>query len=290
VTAAFKLSVTGGGFTIPGGQTTTDDATRSGSYQLLKKGGGTLVLDKPNTHSGGTVLEAGTIIVKNASALGTGQVRIKAGATLVIDPAAGEAVAESIVIEEGGFVDLGTGRIRIVAGMTATALADALAKGRGDGFWTTLAGIGSSAVSAAVGIGMLRTIGWLDNSDGSFTTGFAAQGDTNMDGAIDILDAAKLITSPKYDVELNASWIDGDFNYDGSLDILDLTDFLGSNLFDQGSYLVSASFPAATSTNEPIVATAESTTALAIDAAFAALASDSTATPAKRTNAFASFR
>jgi autotransporter-associated beta strand protein len=276
--------------TVPTGQTVTDATTRTGTYQLVKQGGGTLILDNANAHSGGTVVEAGTIIVKDASALGTGEVRIKAGATLVIDPAAGEAVAGSLVIEEGGFVDLGTGRIRIVAGMTATALVDALLSGKGDGSWTTSAGIGSSAVSAAVGMGTLRTIGWLDNGDGSFTAGFAAQGDTTMDGAVDILDASNFVTSAKYDTGLYTSWVDGDFNHDGVLDILDATDFFNSALFDQGIYLVSASAPAAMSAMEPVAATAGSTTASAIDSAFAALASDTTATPPKRKNPFASFR
>jgi probable HAF family extracellular repeat protein/autotransporter-associated beta strand protein len=275
--------------TVPTGQTVTDATTHTGSYQLVKQGGGTLILDQANSHSGGTVIEAGTIVVKDASALGTGQVRIKAGATLVIDPVAGEAAAGSLVIEEGGFVDLGTGRIRIVAGMTSTALVDALLKGKGDGSWTTSAGIGSSAVSAAAGMGTLRTIGWLDNGDGSFTAGFAAQGDTNMDGAVDILDASNFMTSAKYDGGIYASWIEGDFNYDGSLDILDATDFFNSALFDQGTYLVSASAPAAMSATEPVaVAAAEQPSA--IDSAFAALAFDTTATPPKRKNPFASFR
>ncbi len=288
-TAAFTLSITGSGITVPAGQTVTDATTRTGTYQLVKQGGGTLILDKANTHSGGTVIEAGTIVVKDASALGTGEVRVKAGATLVIDPAAGEAVAGSLVIEEGGFVDLGSGRIRIVAGMNATAMVDALLRGKGDGSWTTSAGIGSSAVSAAVGMGTLRTIGWLDNGDGSFTAGFAAQGDTNMDGAVDILDASNFLTSAKYDGGLYASWVDGDFNHDGVLDILDATDFFNSALFDQGIYLVSASAPAAMSATEPVaVAAAEQPSA--IDSAFAALAFDTTATPPKRKNPFASFR
>jgi autotransporter-associated beta strand protein len=290
VSTTYTLTIVPSGIVVDAGATVTDTAVRVGDYRLVKQGGGTLILDKANTHSGGTVIEAGTIVVKDASALGTGEVRIKAGATLVIDPAAGEAVAGSLVIEEGGFVDLGTGRIRIVAGMTATVLVDALLSGKGDGSWTTSAGIGSSAVSAAVGMGTLRTIGWLDNGDGSFTAGFAAQGDTTMDGAVDILDASNFVTSAKYDTGLYTSWVDGDFNHDGVLDILDATDFFNSALFDQGIYLVSASAPAAMSAMEPVAATAGSTTASAIDSAFAALASDTTATPPKRKNPFASFR
>jgi hypothetical protein len=139
-------------------------------------------------------------------------------------------------------------------------------------------------------MGTLRTIGWLDNGDGSFTAGFAAQGDTTMDGAVDILDASNFVTSAKYDTGLYTSWVDGDFNHDGVLDILDATDFFNSALFDQGIYLVSASAPAAMSAMEPVAATAGSTMASAIDSAFAALASDTTATPPKRKNPFASFR
>jgi hypothetical protein len=151
------------------------------------------------------------------------------------------------------------------------------------------AGIGSSAVSAAVGMGTLRTIGWLDNGDGSFTAGFAAQGDTTMDGAVDILDASNFVTSAKYDTGLYTSWVDGDFNHDGVLDILDATDFFNSALFDQGIYLVSASAPAAMSAMEPVaVAAAEQPSAT--ESAFAALAFETTATPPKRKNPFASFR
>ena len=287
VSTTYTLTIVPSGIVVDAGATVTDAAVRVGDYRLVKRGAGTLILDKANTHSGGTVIEAGTIVVKDASALGTGEVRVKAGATLVIDQAAGEAVAGSLVIEEGGFVDLGTGRIRIVAGMTATALVDALLSGKGDGFWTTSAGIGSSAVSAVVGMGTLRTIGWLDNGDGSFTAGFAAQGDTTMDGAVDILDASNFITSAKYDSGLYASWVDGDFNHDGVLDILDATDFFNSALFDQGIYLVSASAPAAMSATEPVAAAEQPS---AIESAFAALAFETTATPPKRKNPFASFR
>jgi hypothetical protein len=138
-------------------------------------------------------------------------------------------------------------------------------------------------------MGTLRTIGWLDNGDGSFTAGFAAQGDTNMDGAVDVLDALNFIACNKYDVGLDASWIDGDFNLDGTLDVLDAIDFFNTALFDQGIYVVSASALAAMSAPEPVaVAAAEQPSS--IESAFAALAFDTTATPPKRKNPFASFR
>jgi len=124
-----------------------------------------------------------------ASALGTGEVRIKAGATLVIDPAAGEAVAGSLVIEDGGFVDLGAGRMLIVSNATAPSLVGHILAAQGDGSWTALTGLGPSAAAEAATLGQQRRIGWLDNGDGSFTVAFAAPGDTNLDGCVDVLDA-----------------------------------------------------------------------------------------------------
>ena len=52
-----------------------------------------------------------------------------------------------------------------------------------------------------------------------------AIGDTNLDGFVDVLDAANLFTSGKYDAIASTSWVEGDLNYDEVLDILDIADF-----------------------------------------------------------------
>jgi len=295
-TAAFTLSITGSGITVPAGQTVTDATTHTGSYQLVKQGGGTLILDKANTHSGGTVIEAGTIIVKNAAGLGTGQVRVTAGATLVIDPAAGEVVGGSLVIEEGGFVDLGAGRLRIETGMTASMLVTMLLAAKGDGTWTGTTGLGSTAVAAANAAFLPRTIGWLDNGDGSFTVSFAAPGDTGLDGVVDITDVANFIAGGKLDSGDPATWTEGDFNLDGVVDQLDLADFLGTGLFDVGPYGTGASGMASQPTADAPAAAPIATNAstpgepTAIESAFAALATDTTTPSTKKKAAFASFR
>ncbi|MFM7205615.1 MAG: autotransporter-associated beta strand repeat-containing protein, partial [Planctomycetaceae bacterium] len=283
---------------VPTGQTVTDGTIRTGSYQLVKQGGGTLILDKANSHSGGTVVEAGTVVVKDASALGTGEVRIKAGATLVIDAAAGTALAASLSIETGGRVDLGTGSITVTSGLSPEAITGMITAARGDGFWTEPAGLGSSAVAEAIARGVSRTIGWLDNGDGSFTIGFAAPGDSNLDALVDVLDAANFLAGGKYDAATTTSWTEGDYNLDGMLDILDTADFLGTGLFDAGFYgaaplaaaetvqLVSASDSTAdSSTGSTSSPTGTSTS----DLAFAALAAQQDEKAAKKRKVFATF-
>ena len=276
--------------TVPTGQTVTDATIHTGSYQLVKQGGGTLILDNANTHSGGTVIEAGTIIVKNASALGTGEVRVKAGATLVIDPAAGEAIAGSLVIEEGGFVDLGTGRMRITSGMNAESIIRLILVARGDGSWTATGGLGSSVVAAMGAQGVRRGIGWLANGGGSYSVAYAAFGDTNIDDLVDILDAANIVSGGRFNTGEAASWLEGDFNYDGMVDILDAADFLGSGLFNKGGYIAGESPLAVQMQPQSVAVTDALTTPSATSAAFAAYASEGQTAPTKKKSVFAWFR
>jgi hypothetical protein len=81
-----------------------------------------------------------------------------------------------------------------------------------------------------------RTVGWLDNGDGSVTFGFAAAGDSNLDWMVDIIDAANFLAGGKFDVGPPASWMEGDYTYDGFVDILDAAVFLSNGLFDAGFY------------------------------------------------------
>jgi hypothetical protein len=117
---------------------------------------------------------------------------------------------------------------------TSSLLADLLA-GRGDGTWTG-SGITSAAVAADVAAGRARAIGWIEQADGGITFGYAAPGDTNLDGLVDISDAAHFIASGLFDTGLPATWEGGDSNYDGLVDILDAGDFLLTGLYDAGRY------------------------------------------------------
>ena len=138
----------------------------------------------------------------------------------------------------GGRLDLGLGRIEIAAGgITEADLLAGLVAGRSDGSWTGTTGIGSSAVAAAIAAFEPRSLGWIQRGDGSYLVAYAAPGDINLDGWLDILDASNFFTSGRFNTGLTGQWSEGDFNYDAVVDTLDVVDFLSTGLFDTGSYL-----------------------------------------------------
>jgi len=123
--------------------------------------------------------------------------------------------------------------VTVAGGLSAADMVAAIVTGLGDGTWNGTSGI-TSSVSAASGGD--RTVGWLDNGDGTVTFAFAAAGDTNLDWQVDIIDAANFLAGGKFDTGSPASWNEGDFTYDGMVDILDAASFLSNGLFDAGSY------------------------------------------------------
>jgi len=123
--------------------------------------------------------------------------------------------------------------LTVAEGLSTFNLYVSLSTGRGSGSWDGTAGIKSGSAAASGGS---RTVGWLDNGDGSVTFGYAAPGDTNLDWKLDIIDIANLLGSGKVDTGLTATWAEGDFNYDGFADILDITDIVATGLFDTDSY------------------------------------------------------
>jgi autotransporter-associated beta strand protein len=223
------------------GVTQTDATERSGAIRLVKRGAGTLVLTAASTIAGGMVVEQGTVIVRNASALGGGVVDVRGGATLVLDIGTAGVDVASLLVATTGKVDVGMGRLTISDGSAEVAtIRQRLVAGRMDGTWTGSSGILSAAAAAAVAAGSSRSVGWLDHGDGSLTVAFAAPGDANLDGTVDVLDVANFVTIGKYnagDAGGVADWADGDFTYDGLVDVLDLSEFISSGLVDAGSYL-----------------------------------------------------
>ena len=135
-----------------------------------------------------------------------------------------------------GLVDLTNGGLTVVAGLSPTQLQAQLVAGRNGGTWDGTSGITSSVTAAQVANSELRAVGWLDNGDGSLTTAYAAQGDTNLDWVVDILDVANFVGSGKYGTPNAATWSEGDFNYDGVVDIQDVADFAATGLYGGASY------------------------------------------------------
>jgi hypothetical protein len=165
-----------------------------------------------------------------------------AGGTAQVAPFTTTSVA-GLDLTGNGLVDVTSGGLMIASGLSATDLVAELLEGRGNGSWNGTSGITSSTAAAEVASDIQRSVGWLDNGDGSLSVAYAAPGDTNIDWSIDILDAANFLALGKFDTNTAATWIEGDFNYDGFVDILDAADYLSTGLYDTGPYVSFASAP-----------------------------------------------
>ena len=207
----------------------------SGSTPIEKTGEGTLVVDQANTLTGSTTVQQGRLQLADGSALATSRIVPVAGGTVSLTPGLQTTVG-GLAANAGGLTDVGTGLVTVASGLPAADMLTALLAGRGDGSWNGTSGITSSDAAADLAQSTPRTVGWLDNGDGSVTFAFAAPGDTNLDWNVDILDAANFLSAGKFDSGDPATWNQGDFTYDGVVDILDAADFLSTGLFDAGFY------------------------------------------------------
>jgi autotransporter-associated beta strand protein len=204
----------------------------SGTGAISKQGGGTLTFSGPNTLTGPTTVQQGTVQLAHASALAASTLSVQAGGKLVLTPGLVTTIG-GLRPNGSGVVDVGNGSITVLDGLSSFNLYASLSVGRGSGVWDGVRGIKSSAATESGGT---RTVGWLDNGDGSVTFGYAAAGDANLDWVVDVLDVSKFITAGKYDSSRTATWAEGDFNYDGFADITDIADFLATTLYDTGPY------------------------------------------------------
>lgn len=143
----------------------------------------------------------------------------------------------------GGRLDIGVGQVTIGAGgIAAAALRADLVAGRSGGTWSGGGGILSSAAATSKGT---RTVGYLMAADGAATVSFAALGDTNLDGQVNVFDLVGIMGAGRYGSGATAIWSQGDFNYDGFTDVFDLVGIGGSGAYGKGPYLpVAAVLPA----------------------------------------------
>jgi autotransporter-associated beta strand protein len=243
-----------------------------GSPTVVQPGGrleltGTIPARLPAVTLAGGTLAAGVIAVNGLSGItrlsiddgqliGSPAVSVGVAGRLVLSGAAPVGItvsALSIDASAGGLLDLGRGRVMVAAGgMTRAALLADLAAGRASGDWAGQAGLTSSVAAADLARGVLRTVGWIEGGDGSLLVGYAAAGDSNVDGVVDILDAAGFLAGGRFDNWSAAVWSEGDFNYDGIVDMLDVADFVSVNLFDRGPYVgTGAAAPGVAAVPEP---------------------------------------
>jgi autotransporter-associated beta strand protein len=252
VTASNGIRASASGYTLSGGTLTlggntaadnavnvasgvslTVNATLAGTTGFVKTGDGTLILNQANTMSGPTTVQAGVVQLSNAGALAASSVSPVAGGTVTLAPYQQTTVG-GLNPNAGGVVDVGNGMVTVAGGLSAATMLTAIQAGYNGGTWTGTSGITSTTAAASSAAGAARGVGWLDNGGGSVTFAFATPGDTNLDGLVDVLDAAALSSGGRFNDA--AVWSEGDFNYDGIYDDLDNALYVSTSLFDAGPY------------------------------------------------------
>jgi fibronectin-binding autotransporter adhesin len=214
------------------------DVRIEGGGSVEKVGFGTTILTGSNTYTGPTLVTQGTLQLGNAHAISSSAVTVATGATLSVGPQV-SAVVPSLV--NNGLVDVSKSRITVISGQTATGITAGIVAGRSSGSWNGASGITSSAAAAMTD----RAVGWCDNGDGSFTVGFAAAGDLDMNGLVDLDDVIAFVGGGLYDTGSPAVWAQGDYDYNGIVDLDDVIAFVGGGLYDKGPYLPAPSGMAA---------------------------------------------
>jgi hypothetical protein len=86
---------------------------------------------------------------------------------------------------------------------------------------------------------LLPVAGWLGWAikEESFVVGFAAAGDTNLDGLVDVVDMNTILSQMSGDADAPVTWNAGDFNHDDTSDVMDLVDLFGGGVLDADTYL-----------------------------------------------------
>jgi fibronectin-binding autotransporter adhesin len=217
---------------VPSGtetQTAAGHPLLAGTTPVEKIGLGTVVFDQANTLTGPTTVTQGTLELATANALSSSAVTVAAGATLAMGPQVSAAVPTLV---NDGLVDVGFGELTVVSGLTAEGLKAEIVAGRNEGAWDGATGITSSGAAGTAD----RAVGWIDNGDGSFRFGFAAAGDLDMNGLVDLDDVIAFVGGGLYDTGLPAVWAQGDYDYNGIVDLDDVIAFVGGGLYDKGPY------------------------------------------------------
>ncbi|MFM7244221.1 MAG: autotransporter-associated beta strand repeat-containing protein [Planctomycetaceae bacterium] len=224
------LTISGSGTTLFSGAIVNGGT--AGNAGLVVTTTGTTILAAANTFTGTTTILRGELRLAHGVAAGSTTVAPLAGGTVTLAPGL-RATVGGLRPTGGGLVDVGTGMITVTGGLAANDLLTALQRGLGDGAWNGTSGIVSSTAAASGGS---RTVGWLDNGDGTVTCGFAAPGDSNLDWQVDILDVANFVSGASAGGGGAASWVEGDYNYDGVVDVIDAAAFVATGLLDDGPY------------------------------------------------------
>jgi sulfatase modifying factor 1 len=216
-----------------------------------------------------------TSLAINAGSLtGSPTVTISTGGTMALPQDARVTVAVGgLAVTEtagGGRLDLGAGMVTVAAGgISSTDLRADIIAGRNGGAWDGSTGITSAAAAAAPG--GTRAVGYFTAGDGTTRVSFAAPGDSDLSGQVNIIDLVGIDAAGKFGSGQPADWSQGDFNYDGVTNVLDLIAIDTAGAFGSGDYFpAAASSVAAAAVPEPAVITSAACVIALSAAGFAA--------------------
>ncbi len=188
----------------------------------------------------------GSLVIESGSIAGSPDLTVANGGVLTL-PSGSRFVlgVSSLAVDTsaeqsagGGLVNLGAGQTSVAAGgVSAADLRTDIIAGRNGGAWNGTTGITSSAAAASGGT---RAVGYVVNENGSTAVSFAAAGDTDLSGAVNVFDLVGINSGGKYGAGTAAIWQHGDFNYDGVTNVFDLVGVNTAGAYGQGNY-----FPAA---------------------------------------------
>ena len=184
-----------------------------------------------------------TVAVTSGGITGSPVIDVAAGGSLSLPGATRTVVtATSLAVDDtASLLDLGSSAIQFAAGgIDAAALRADILAGRGAGGWNGTTGITSSAAAATSG----RAVGYVINGDGSGQVGYAAVGDADLSGAVNVFDLVSINSSGKYGSGTAAIWSQGDFNYDGVTNVFDLVGINTAGEYGRGNYFPAASVSA----------------------------------------------
>jgi fibronectin-binding autotransporter adhesin len=216
---------------------------------------GTTLRTPAVTLAGGT-LSAGTLLINGSTGitslainsgalLGSLATEVGAGGTMTLPQNArvrvGVGSLSVVETSGGGLLDVGAGQVSVAAGgITAAALRADVIAGRNGGGWNGTAGITSSAAAASGGT---RAVGYVVGVDGAARVSFAAPGDIDLGGTVDVFDLVGINSSGRYGTGTASVWATGDFNYDGVTNVFDLVSINTAGAYGRGNY-----FPAGPAT------------------------------------------
>jgi autotransporter-associated beta strand protein len=205
--------------------------------ELKKTGTGTLVVDAETGYTGRLLVAEGTVVVGHPEAFAASTIALSANTRGILSDGLRSVSVGSVSLDTQSVFDLSSGSLTVLDGFSREQLKAELLKGRGDGFWNGAAGINSSTAAADIADGIVRSVGWTENPDGSVTVAYSAPGDTDLSGDVNIFDLVSINGSGSYGTGTPSVWSQGDFDYNGVTNIFDMVLTIGANVYRRGSYL-----------------------------------------------------